>query len=346
MLTARVLALEGQHVQLIERGAVGQESSWAGGGILSPLYPWRENPELDGLIKYSQKEYPLLAQALYQETGIDPEWIQSGLLLLDAQDTDKASDWAERNQTILQELNPGQTKTTEPALDGFAGHAMLLPETGQIRSSRLIPALKQHLINSGISILEQTEVRHISLRNNEVHAVETTNGEFKAKAIVVANGAWGSQLLPELAIRPIRGQMICYQAAQGLVSHILLKKSTYMIPRRDGHILVGSTVEDVGFDKGVTEEARMRLSEAAGEILPGINQFLVVSHWSGLRPATQTGLPYIGRHPEIKGLYLNTGHHRNGILLAPGSARLLADILWEREPYIASAAFQFQPGSA
>lgn len=346
MLTARELVHEGWQVLLIERGLVGQESSWAGGGILSPLYPWLEIAELDGLIKYSQKEYPLLAQALHEETGVDPEWIQSGLLLLEAQDTAKASDWAAKNQTVLQELNPEQTSTLEPALNKITGHTLLLPETGQIRSSRLIPALKQHLINSGVSLLEHTEVRRISLRNDEVHAVETTNGEFKAKCTVVANGAWGAQLLPELAIRPIRGQMICYQATQGLVSHIIMKNNTYMIPRRDGHILAGSTVEDVGFDKGITEEARKRLSEAAEEILPGLNQFPLVHHWSGLRPATQTGLPYICRHPEIKGLYLNTGHHRNGILLAPGSARLLTDILLERDSQIAEAAFQFQPGSA
>ena len=345
LFTARELARNGMKVTIIERGEVGRECSWAGGGILSPLYPWREPAALAELIRFCQKEYPMLAQALYGETGIDPEWWQSGLLLLEAQDTEQASLWAAASQSILEILSVEQLKIMEPSANEHDGSALWIPEVGQIRNSRLIPALKKNLINLGAELLEHTEVRRIRLHKNIVQAVETTHGEYTAAITIIANGAWGTDLLPALVIRPIRGQMICYQATPGYLRHILLKNSIYIIPRRDGHILVGSTVEDVGYDKGTTEAARAFLTEAAEDILPGIKLFPVAGHWSGLRPATQTGLPYICRHPEIKGLFLNIGHHRNGILLAPGSARLLADIILERETAVPSAPFQFQPES-
>ncbi len=345
MFTARELARNGMTVTIIERGVAGQECSWAGGGILSPLYPWREPTALAELIMFCQKEYPLLAQALNEETGIDPEWLQSGMLLLEAQDTKQAADWAADSQSTLEILNIEQTRAMEPPLKENSGNAIRMPDVGQIRNSRLIPALKENLINLGAGLLEHTEVRRIRLHNNIVQAVETTKGEYTAAITIIANGAWGTNLLPALAIRPIRGQMICYQVTPGYIRHILLKNSIYIIPRRNGHVLVGSTVEDVGFDKGTTATARTFLAEAAEDILPGIHQFPVIGHWSGLRPATPTGLPYICRHPEINGLFLNIGHHRNGILLAPGSARLLADIILERDTAVPSAAFQFPPES-
>jgi glycine oxidase len=292
---------------------------------------------------FCQREYPLLAQALQEDTGIDPEWRQSGIVLLEAQDTEQAAAWAVTSQSILEILSVEQLKVMEPSVNGHIGNAMHIPAVGQIRNSRLIPALQEHLINLGVAFLEHTEVRRIKLHNNTVQAIETTKGEYTAAITIIANGAWGSELLPALAIRPVRGQMICYQATPAYLSHILLKNNIYIIPRRDGHILVGSTVEEAGFNKGTTETARTFLSGAAEAILPGIKQFPVIGHWSGLRPATQTGLPYICGHPEINGLYLNIGHHRNGILLAPGSARLLADIIFERSTAVPSAAFQFPP---
>ena len=346
MFTARELSRNGMQVTVIERGRAGRECSWAGGGILSPLYPWREPAALTEMIMFCQKEYPLLAQALKEDTGIDPEWWQSGILLLEVQDTDLATAWAVAAQSMLEMVTVEQLKVMEPPVKSHDGNAIHLPEVGQIRNSRLIPAMQKHLIKIGVAFLEHTEVRRIRLHNNTVQSVATTQGEYSAAITIIANGAWGTDLLPALAIRPVRGQMICYQATPGYIRHILLKNSIYIIPRRDGHILVGSTVEDTGFDKGTTETARTFLAEAAEAMLPGIKQFPVIGHWSGLRPATQTGLPYICRHPEINGLYLNIGHHRNGILLAPGSARLLADIIIKRDTSMPLSAFQFPPGTS
>src|SRR3972149_246729 len=331
MMTARELCLAGYKAAVLESKAVGSECSWAGGGILSPLYPWRESDALSELTLWSQRSYPDLAGQPHDATGIDPEWQRCGMKILATDEQDRALVWA-TNHNIPIEVSSSDD-------------ALWLPDIAQIRNPVLITALRKYMEQIGVEIHEYTTVERLRICNHQVEAIETTRGEFASEVTVMDNGAWGAGLLPDLDIKPVRGQMICYQGTPGYLRHILLKNRIYIIPRRDGHILVGSTVEEVGFDNGTTEAAKTSLTEAAEDILPGINQFPVVGHWSGLRPATQTGLPYICRHPEIKGLFLNIGHHRNGILLAPGSARLLADIILERETAVPSAPFQFQPES-
>lgn len=326
MMTARELCIAGQKVAILESKTVGSESSWAGGGILSPLYPWRETAELSDLTHWSQQFYPVLADELYEASGIDPEWERSGMKILSTEEQDKALDWAKNHKVLIELINNDD---------------LWLPDVAQVRNPLLISALKKHLEQTGVEIHEYTTVEKIRICDRQVKSVETTRGEYTSAVTVIANGAWGAELMPELAVRPVRGQMICYQATPGFVSPIIMKKGIYIIPRRDGHILVGSTIEEVGFDKGITDEARKRLSESAEDILPGINQFPVVGHWSGLRPATRGNTPYISGHPGVEGLYLNIGHHRNGILHAPGSARLLADIILKREPEISADVFQF-----
>ena len=326
LMTARELLLAGLKVAVIDKGRAGMECSWAGGGILSPLYPWRESTALAELTLWSQQFYPDLANKLHAATGIDPEWQRCGMKIIATAEQDEALAWA--------------TSHTIPIDVSSSDDALWLPDTAQIRNPALISALKKYLQQAGVEIHEYTTVARFRIHNHQVEAIETSRGIFKSTVTVLANGAWGADLLPDLDIRPVRGQMICYQAMPGYIRHILLKNSIYIIPRRDGHILVGSTVEDVGFEKGTTEAARTFLAESAEDMLPGINHFPVISHWSGLRPATQTGLPYICKHSELNGLFLNIGHHRNGILLAPGSARLLTDIILDRETTMSAAAFQ------
>jgi glycine oxidase len=327
MMTAHELCSAGQKVAILESKTVGSESSWAGGGILSPLYPWRETAALSDLTRWSQQYYPVLANQLCEATGIDPEWERSGMKILSTEEQDKALDWATNHNVSVELIN---------------NDALWLPDVAQIRNPLLISALKKHLEQTGVEIHEYTTVEKIRICDYQVKAIETTQGEFTAAVTVIANGAWGAELMPELDIRPVRGQMICYQASPGFVSHIIMKNGIYIIPRRDGHILVGSTVEEVGFDKGISEQARMQLSESAEVMLPGINRFPVVGHWSGLRPATRGNTPYISRHPEVEGLYLNIGHHRNGILHAPGSARLMVDIILKRDTMVPADVFQFR----
>jgi glycine oxidase len=164
--------------------------------------------------------------------------------------------------------------------------------------------------------------------------------------VVVAAGAWSAGLLadfmPVLPVSPVRGQMIQFAASPDLLRHIVLANGHYLIPRRDGLILAGSTLEYSGFDKDTTREARDTLVDFPTQLLPGLGDCAVVNHWAGLRPGKSDGIPVIGGHPEIKGLYLNTGHFRNGVVMAPASAQLLLDIMMGRTSFTRPDAYRLQ----
>jgi glycine oxidase len=191
--------------------------------------------------------------------------------------------------------------------------------------------------------MHDAEVTALDIHDDEISGVISRKGKFHAEQVVIAGGAWSSLLLREagfrLAVKPVRGQMIMYKASPLLLQHIVLSEGRYVIPRRDGRVLVGSTLEDVGYDKSTTTEARESLQEAAMRLVPGLAAFPVERHWSGLRPGSPHGVPFIGKYSKIKGLYINAGHYRNGVVLGPASCRLVADIMLEREANVEAAPY-------
>ena len=345
MLTARELLLAGLSVHLLERGETGRESSWAGGGILSPLYPWRYPEAVSVLAKASQRVYPDLIEALKEEGGGDAQWTQSGLLMPVCEDIDVARAWAERFEMDLQVLSADEAADCAPELgDIVAEEAVFLPDIAQVRNPRLAQALRASLLALGADIRQDCEVASILHEAGKVSAVQTKQGErLTAGHVVVAGGAWSAGLLAplglELPVSPGRGQMLLYRTEPGTVTRILLYKDRYVIPRRDGRVLVGSTLEHVGLEKQITVSARDDLIASAKEIVPALANFPVEKHWAGLRPGSPDGTPFIGKHPEISNLYVNTGHYRNGVVLGPASAGLLASILLGTPAEIAPEAY-------
>jgi glycine oxidase len=175
--------------------------------------------------------------------------------------------------------------------------------------------------------------------------VKTAQGDLSAKRIVVAGGAWSEQILAELhkglEVEPVKGQMLLYKAEPGLVHRVVLSGGHYIIPRCDGHVLAGSTLEYAGFDKTITEQGRQQLQSAAEAIMPALADVPIVNHWAGLRPGSPDGIPYIGQHPRIKGLFVSVGHFRNGVAMGAASARLLADLILERNPIVDPAPYRW-----
>lgn len=340
MLSARDLVLHGYKATVIDSDPPGHRCSWAGGGILSPLYPWQLPDALFALCAWSQKQYPVLVESLQDSTGIDPELWQCGMMIHAPDDLAAAVSWARKENIPHAVLDDAQVAAIAPHLTRQHAPWLWLPELAQVRNPRLLSALKNSLQKSGVQFIDHTEVRRIIINRHKAEGVETTRGPFSAPIIILACGAWTSRLWPALAVKPVRGQMLCYQVERNFLQTMVLKEGRYAIPRRDGLLLVGSTTEDVGFDAGTSMEARNMLAAAAEDMFPGMNRFPIAGHWSGLRPATPTGLPCIGAWPETEGLYLNTGHYRNGVLLAPASSRLLADIIMQREPLFPASAFQ------
>lgn len=342
MLTARELARADIRVTLLERTQTGREASWAGGGILSPLYPWRYSPAVTALASWSQAAYPDLADQLHAESGIDPEYVRSGLLILDTDEQDRALSWASDSGNRVDVIGRSELTAYEPNLQDLPPQAMRMPAVAQIRNPRFTKALRA-AIHDKVEIREQTEVQELVVVNDRVRGVCTNTGKFRADRVVVCAGAWTRNLLADLdnapAIEPVHGQMILFQASPGLVRHIVLHQDRYAIPRRDGRVLMGSTLEHIGFEKHTTDRARTELLAAAQTMFPALKEFPIEKHWSGLRPGSPQGVPFIGPHPKIDGLYVNAGHFRNGVVLSPASARLLTDLILGRNPILPSAPY-------
>lgn len=343
LLCAWYLAQEGLRVAVLERGELCRESSWAGGGILSPLTPWEYPDAVSRLVAWSQREYPVLADELHTQTGIDPEWTRSGLLMLDTALSAAIRSWAGRQGVDVQALDAAAVRTAEPSLAEVAAPALALPGVAQVRNPRLCAALRARLLQLGVQLHEHSAVRRLIVVRGRVAGVETARGRVQAERVVIAGGAWSAQLLHgtgvELPVTPVRGQMILYQARPGLLRHIVLSGGYYLIPRRDGLVLAGSTLEYTGFDKATTAAARDLLSVQAVRIAPVLADCPLIRHWAGLRPGTRDGIPFICEHNEVKGLYINAGHFRNGVVMGPASARLLVDRLLGRDSFTAYAPY-------
>lgn len=338
MLTAAELAARGMQVTILERGQPARESSWAGGGILSPLYPWRYPDAVSELARWSQAYYPEFCQRLAAESGIDPQWTLSGLLIADIEDRDLVQRWAGRFKAHLQLLKGARAQDLEPRLGLNPEAVAWLPEVAQVRNPRLAQSLRVTLENKGVKIRSQATAQGWKIQADRVTAVCTPEDEIFGDYFIVASGAWTTGLLEStglsLPIEPVRGQMILFKGPPGLVSRISLYRGRYVIPRRDGHVLVGSTLEYTGFDKQTTQQGLQDLKTSAFELIPDLARQPIVQHWAGLRPGSPDGIPVTGRHPELANLFINAGHFRNGVVLGPATARLLADQLSEQSPDI------------
>jgi glycine oxidase len=336
LLTAREFYNAGASVTIIDKNFLGKESSWAGGGILLPLYPWRQARAITQLVKQSLGLYPGLTTQLLAESGIDPELYPCGLLITQNPDIDAALAWCNHNKIVYKEAE-------QQLLDGLntaTVNPLWLPQIANIRNPRLLKSLEQDLLQKGVRLLEHCQMTAVNLKNNRVTTIETSTGSLPINELIITAGAWTAtvleQLFPslrtnKLQIAPIKGQMVLFAAKPDTLKTIVLEGDQYLIPRRDGHILAGSTVEECLFDKTTTPEAKNQISDFALKLLPALQGFPIVKQWAGLRPGTRDGVPYIDRHPEISNLSINAGHFRNGLAMAPASAQLMADLILGRQ---------------
>lgn len=343
LLLARCLSREGWRVTLCEQGEIGRESSWAGGGILSPLYPWRYPEAVTQLANWSQRFYPQLAEELIQEGNLDPEYTQSGIVILDPQEHDAALAWAQRWSIPCERLDALQLRQQFPGLALEVDHALWFPTLAQIRNPRLVQSLRTSCQKAGVRLLSQTPVLGLAGDQSHCTGVQTVNGIIKADQVIICSGAWSARLLDNYAqvpIRPVKGQMLLLRGVPGQLSSIVMYQDHYLIPRRDGRILVGSTLEECGFDKIPTPDALDTLLAFVQSLFPTLAELPLEQHWAGLRPGSPTGIPYICAIPGTTGLYINSGHFRNGVVLGPASAQLLTDILVGRSPILDPTPYQ------
>ncbi len=341
LLTARELVKNGQSVTVLEKNkGAGLESSWAGGGILSPLYPWRYPDAVTALSAYGHSKYPKLAADLFRSTGVDPEYLRSGHLVLNTEDYEQANKWSKefcrrisykKKTRFFTKINHKEIASIEPEVAESFLNAFWFPAIGQVRNPCLMKSLIKDLIQRGVKIITRASVEKINTAAGKVVSVDTSLGKKNAENYLVAAGAWSASLLKDtglsLDVEPVRGQMILFKAEPGRLRKIIMNNGKYLIPRKDGHILAGSTLEYVGYNKEITDSAYNELWQAAVEMVPFLKNAPVVNQWAGLRPGSTNGIPTIDRHPEFGNLVICTGHFRNGVILGLGSARIAAGLL-------------------
>jgi len=343
LATAFRLLQQGARVSILERNRAGAESSWAGGGILSPICPWDYTDALTQLTQYSANLFSEWTSSLQQTTGIDSEYWQCGMTVLPPMNQEHALDWCKRHAVKVHRqplpiLYDTRSQNITRNLSQNNAETLFLPDIAQIRNPRLLQALYQRVTQLGGQIHENCSVNGWITRKNKIVSVQSSCGSFEADNYIVAAGAWSRQVLGGFAlsldIHPINGQMLLFKFERPPLPMIVVQENLYLIPRRDGHLLIGSTLEDTGFNKQTTESVKTKLIEKAQRILPQLNNMPVIRQWSGLRPGSPHNIPTIGRHPELTNLYVNSGHFRYGVTMAPASAQILVNAMTgKKQPF-------------
>lgn len=337
------LARRGIHVTLLDRGVLGGESTWAGAGILFPLLPWHYGEDFNRLALASLAHYPDWVSYLRSLSRTDPEYIASGLLVLPPVG-ESARPWCAAHgiQCVMAPADlPGLA--APPPSD-----SLWLPQVAHVRNPRLARALAEAIRALGGHIEDNVAIEDVGMQDARLLSVRAGGKIYRADNFVLATGAWSGLPLANLPalspIRPVRGQMLLYPPGSHHLQTIVYQDGFYLVPRKDGHLLAGSTVEFAGYAKETNAEARQHLHERAGRLLGGLPD--PIRHWAGIRPGSPDNLPIVGPHPDFANLYLNVGHYRYGVTLAPTCARLLADQMTGAVPELPAAPYSLNAALA
>ena len=346
------LAQAGCRVDVYERGSVGQGASWAAAGMLAACAEAEPGEEaLVALGRESQAMWPTFADELTHASGIDPEYTETGLVVA-ALNRDEAAklrfdhDFQQRLGLETHWLNGAETRTYEPHLRTGVAAGLYSSQDHQVDNRKLVQALGEAAGRAGVRIHEQAPVDSLETEQGRVTGVWIAGELHRAEAVVLAAGPWTAAIggLPETArppVRPIKGQMLSLQMdpVQPLVHHVLWAPTVYMVPRRDGRLLIGGTVEERGFDTSMTAGGVYALLQAAWRAVPAIEDLAIDEMWVGFRPGSRDDAPILGRS-ALAGLWFATGHHRNGILLAPLTAEAISRDILSGAPIGALAPFR------
>jgi len=335
---ARELRRKGaRKITVLERGAAtGRESSYAAAGMLAPHAECEKTDDFFRFCRESSALYPNFAAELFDETGVDIELDRNGTLYLaftemDSTEIRRRYEWQKKSKFSVEYLSATDARKTEPFVSPDVREGLFFPDDWQVENRKLLHALEKFAEFNDIEIITNAEIKRLSFENGKIVGAETGAEKFFAEIVVLATGAWtslvktGEMNLSLPHIKPMRGQMISFHTAKRLFSRVIYTPRGYIVPRADGRILSGATVEDVGFDKSTTEAGVEFLRQNALEISPGLAGLEIAEQWAGLRPFAADGLPILGAFPEPENLFIATAHYRNGILLAPLTAKILGD---------------------
>ncbi|MFL6799778.1 MAG: glycine oxidase ThiO [Xanthobacteraceae bacterium] len=345
------LAARGATVTVFDRGAAGAGASHAAAGMLAACAEAEPGEEaLVALGREAQARWPAFATELFEASGVDVELRREGTLLiaLTADDQARLQHQLGFQQSLklpLHWMTPAETRRREPHLAGKLAGAVFSPEDHQVENRKLAPALRIAAEAAGARIHEHQAVEAISSGRGKVNGVVLADGcRVAAEAVVLAAGAWSRSIAGIPAdlrppVRPIKGQMLALRmdGNSPLAKHVLWAPGAYLVPRLDGRLIIGATVEEKGYDTTLTAGGVLTLLEAAWRVIPSIEELPIDEMWVGHRPGSRDDAPVLGNGP-LEGLVYATGHHRNGILLTPITADAVARLIMdgETEPVIQS----------
>jgi glycine oxidase len=334
---------QGLRVLVVEKGEPGREASWAAGGMLVDS-PGETRPELRELATASARMYPEFVHELQDESGLKIDLRSQGTLLLTREKTRQISVGTERADDLplsLEQLEPALRALDLQAARGEATHfaARFLQERcvdPRDLTAAAVAAARHRMIDfsSGDHVLD------VEVAEGKACGVRTNKTRFAAGVVVNCAGAWTGQIGPHpFPTRPVKGQMLCVvMPEKEMVRHVVRAPEVYLIPRSDGRMLIGATSEEAGFDKRVVPERIQKLRLAAVDLVPKLADARFLQAWAGLRPGTSDGLPILGT-TATPGYFVATGHFRDGILLAPVTARVMGQVIVGEKPEVDLSAF-------
>jgi glycine oxidase len=281
--------------------------------------------------------FPAISNELHEYTGIDIEFVHKGMLKV--AETDEIALELKKQVTLQQKWDPSikwldsrELRELEPSLSANVIGGMHLPHDGHVKASKLSLAFAKGAVHFGAEIREYTEVLSFIIEHGQVKGVNTTKGFIHSDQVVIASGAWAAKLMYEtgidINIYPVKGECFSIKPEKPIINKTIFSdKRCYLVPKRNGEIYIGATMIENTFDNRITPGGIASLIERAAHLVPCIKDASWSRVWSGIRPQTGDGHPYIGEHPDWKGLFVAAGHFRNGILLSPITGILIADLL-------------------
>jgi len=336
---ARELAQAGAKVALLDRGRPGGEASGAAAGMLGPQAECDAAGPLLALGLASRALYPDVVAALREETGIDPEYQCDGILYVTLEDADEEalgarSAWQRQAGLRVHRIDADEVRRLEPGVTTAVRGGYVFPDDHRIDNVRLTQAYAVAAARMGVELRTGVIVRGIRCERGRAVGIDAAGTKIHAGAVVNAAGAWAPHVAPPptpMPVYPVRGQMVLLTTPRPLFRCAIYSRGVYLVPRRDGRLLAGSTYEDVGFDKRVTGAAVQGILARTLRLAPALEDASFDDCWAGLRPGTLDGLPILGPDGDHHGLYHACGHYRHGVLLAPATARAVADLVLGRQ---------------
>jgi glycine oxidase len=342
------LTREGVAVTLLERGRLGKEASWASAGMIAPQAEAQAAGPFFQLCLRARDTFEATLEMLRADTDVDPEYDRMGILYLalsasERRELEERAQWQARAGGTVEELTLSAVREMEPAISQQTVYALYMPLERRIENRRLTLAYASAAIGKGAVVVEGVTAREVLVKGNNVTGVRTDDGRiFQAEIVINAAGAWAGEIqgiADKIETYPVRGQIACFETRPGLLRSSVFSLGGYLVPRRDGRILAGSTMEEAGFDKSVTLAGLAKITRAALDMVPDLSGLALRETWAGLRPATRDFLPVVGPSPSVPDLFYATGHFRSGILLSAITGEIVADLIQTRNPSIDVAPY-------